>query len=384
MQRLTSEIILSLNVLCVLEAAVTVTAHLNQFLYSFVSLSRQSRHHSLPGKVGWLQAYLQSVILPAPYTQYLTAYSSTLASILAMSDASTSSPSPGESAVVYLPIGAAAIEACGVVGYEAFARFSSSVAQPPYFSSPVIYRDSILAELDKPTTFHLMAVRPHADSGADNFVAGVGQVLGSVIMDCADEAAAIGPISVSSSTQSRGIGRRLMELCLVEAARRHFSSVRLCNIVANITAFSLYHSLGFRAREYTVAVRGHIGASQQKQLSGEMEAEGVSVRPMRQEDIAACNQLHVATNSFSRLATIAHSFHTQLSQRTLLGDTKGSTRDEGNGDGYQQPSECCLVAVDRDGNVIGYCDGYDVDSHLSATTAQSRTQKVYSARSVCS
>ena len=283
-----------------------------------------------------------------------------------MSDATVSSPPPSTSPIVYIPIDSGAIDACATVGYQSFARFSLSVSQPPEFGSVVLYRDAILGELDKPTTFHLMAVNQHADSTAEHYVPGIGQVLGSVLMDCGDEAAAIGPISVCSTTQSRGIGRRLMELCLAEAARRHFSSVRLNNIVSNIAAFSLYHSLGFRAREYTVAVKGRISAQQHKQLREEMEAESVIVRPMKRDDIAACNQLHVATTSFSRLAGITHSFDTQLSQRQLRGDNKGSTKDEGDGDGYQQPSDSCLVAVDRDGKVIGYCDGYDVDSHLSA------------------
>ena len=280
-----------------------------------------------------------------------------------MSNKSTSSSAVDDvSTIAYLPIEPAAIEACATVGYHSFARFSLSVSQPPEFSAVAVYRDAILAELDKPTTFHLMAVLVHADSTADGFVSGIGQVLGSVLMDCADEAAAIGPISVGSSTQSRGIGRRLMELCMAEAAQRKFLSVRLNNIVSNIAAFALYHSLGFRAREYTVAVKGVIGAQHRMRLDEEMESEGVSVRPMERDDIAACNQLHVATTSFSRLAGITHSFETQLSQRRLAGDNKGSTGGEGDGDGYQQPADSCLVAV-RDGKVIGYCDGYDVDSH---------------------
>ena len=113
-----------------------------------------------------------------------------------------------------------------------------------------------------------------------------------------------------------------------------------------------------------MAVKGHISTQQHKQLSNDMEAEGVSVRPMKRSDIAVCNQLHIATNSFSRLTGLTHSFDTQLSQRQERGDTKGSSKDEGDGDGYQQPLDSCLVAVDREGNVIGYCDGYDVDSHL--------------------
>ena len=290
-----------------------------------------------------------------------------------MSTTSAPPPSTADSAIVYLPIEPAAIDACASVGYHAFARFSISVSQPPEFVSAAMYRDAILAELDRPNTFHLMAVQPDADSNADHYVEGTGQVLGSVIMDCSDEAAAIGPISVSSSTHGRGIGRQLMVLCLAEAARRHFSSVRLNNIVSNIAAFALYHSLGFRAREYTVAVKGHIKPQQYKQLCEEMAAEGVSVRPMARTDIAACNALHVATTSFSRLSGITLSFEGQLSQRQLNGDTKGSRKDEEGGDGYQQPDDCCLVAVDRDSRIIGYCDGYDVDSHLSANTQHKAT-----------
>ena len=257
-----------------------------------------------------------------------------------MSETCSSPLSMANAPVVYVPIEAAAMDACSTVGYQAFARFSLSISQPADFPSAAIYCLVIQARLSKPDTFHLMAVVQNTESSADNFVTGLGQVVGSVLMECEDEVAAIGPISVDSSTQSRGIGRQLMKLCLAEAARRKFSSVRLINTVSNITAFGLYHSLGFRACEYMVAVKGNISAEQQRQLSKEMESEGVSVRPMEAKDVAACNQLHIATTSFSRLAGITHSFESQLSL----------------------PSVCCFVAVDCNDAIVGYCDGFSVDS----------------------
>ena len=97
------------------------------------------------------------------------------------------------------------------VGYHAFLDFSLSVNQAPEFASVRYYHETLLAELDKEETFHLMAVRDEEGTeGSPTYVQGVGEVLGSVLMDCtAGEVAAIGPISVASTAQKAGVGRKV-------------------------------------------------------------------------------------------------------------------------------------------------------------------------------
>jgi hypothetical protein len=135
-----------------------------------------------------------------------------------MSDSNGSHPSdpsaPAQllppSHIRLLPIDPAAIPALASLGYQSFYDFSISVAQPPEFQSVQAYHDTLLAELDKEETFHLMAVREEGvDKSSPYHVEGVGEVLGSVLMDCSAEVAAIGPISVSSSRQKVGVGRHV-------------------------------------------------------------------------------------------------------------------------------------------------------------------------------
>ena len=144
-----------------------------------------------------------------------------------------------------------------------------------------------------------------------------------------------------------------MTACLAEADRRGIRSVRLCNIVANAPAFALYHSIGFRAVEYMMHCKGLIPPSHSAQVIDDSQRLGISVRPMVEADLPHCERLFMAACSFSRLGSIGYSFRAQKAQR----------RTGQQGDNPDEPLHSCFVAVDRSGAVVGYNDGYDVDSH---------------------
>ena len=264
--------------------------------------------------------------------------------------------------VVYLPIDTAALDVCASICHSSFNSFNRSVALPPEFPSIEGSRGLIVGRISRPTTFHLMAVRRTMDRSIDNWVDGVGEVLGVVMMDTADEVAGLGPLAVSTAVQSRGVGRGLMERCMEHVRQRRIKSLRLIAIVANIASFSLYHSLGFRACDYMVVLQGHIDEQQQQQLTGAMKKEGVSVRAMARDDVAVCDRLHVATNSVSRLRGITFSFESQPSQQRRKQDgSEGQPRGS-----VDAPTTGCYVAVAASGAIVGYCTGWVKNSHLSA------------------
>ena len=149
-----------------------------------------------------------------------------------------------------------------------------------------------------------------------------------------------------------------MSACLAEADRRGFRSVRLCNIASNAAAFALYHSLGFRAVEYMMHCQGLIRTQHQQMLEEERQREGLTIRPMRVEDLPECERLHVATTSFSRLTSLTYAFHAQRGERT-----RGRADVERESTCTDELLHTCFVAVDEAGRIVGYNDGHDVDSH---------------------
>ena len=271
---------------------------------------------------------------------------------------STVAPSSHPAPVEYTPISEAVDDALTAILFTAFNSFTHSVGLPDELASLDMARGFVVHGRTSPATFHLMATRPSNDSGAEHYVHGVGEVLGMVYMDCGDEAWGIGPVAVSPSAQGRGVGRALMLRCLKEAKQKRVQSVRLVGTVANNAAFALYHSLGFRACEYMVDVHGHFPADRYSLLVDEMRADGISVRPMTRDDLVACDQLHVATTSFSRLAGITSSFDAQPSQQA---QSNGQPHETGTA-----PTVSCHVAVDASGALVGYSTGGSFMDHQSA------------------
>jgi len=105
-------------------------------------------------------------------------------------------------------------------------------------------------------------------------------ILGSNFLQFSDEVAGVGPITVRPSTQSRGVGRMLMQAVMEEAARRGISQVRLQQEAINTTSLSLYTKLGFNWQEACALIR----------LSpAESDLEGT--RPVAERDLPAIDEI---------------------------------------------------------------------------------------------
>lgn len=118
-----------------------------------------------------------------------------------------------------------------------------------------------------------------------------GRVVGSNFLDERSQIAGVGPITVDPSVQNGGIGRTLMQAVLTRAGERGFSGVRLVQAAYHARSFALYVSLGFQPRETLACMQGAaIGET----------IPGRSVRPARESDLDACNQVCRAVHGHDR------------------------------------------------------------------------------------
>jgi predicted N-acetyltransferase YhbS len=123
-----------------------------------------------------------------------------------------------------------------------------------------------------------------------------GRVIGSNFLDERSQIAGVGPITVDPHAQDRGVGRRLMGAVLERAAERQFPGVRLVQAAYHARSFSLYVSLGFQVRESLACMQGPaIGHA----------IPGRSVRPAREPDLDACNQVCHLVHGHTRAGDLA-------------------------------------------------------------------------------
>ena len=109
-----------------------------------------------------------------------------------------------------------------------------------------------------------------------------GKVVGSNFIDERSTIAGIGPISVDPPVMNSTIGRQLMQAVMDRATKRQARGVRLVQIAWHYRSLALYTKLGFDVRETLSAMQGSPLA---------LTIPGYDVRPGREEDLAAANQL---------------------------------------------------------------------------------------------
>jgi N-acetylglutamate synthase-like GNAT family acetyltransferase len=158
---------------------------------------------------------------------------------------------------------------CGRVCFEAFKRVGDRHGFPHDFPSPEVASGLMSFLLAHPGFYGVVA---EAD----------GRIAGSNFMDERSRIAGIGPISVDPDTQSRGIGRQLMEDVLERARKQGFLGVRLAQSGYNNQTLCLYTKLGFRTREPLSLMSGP---------PPKFKLAGYDVRRASEADIAACNRL---------------------------------------------------------------------------------------------
>lgn len=137
------------------------------------------------------------------------------------------------------------------------------------------------------------------------------RVVGSNFLDERDPIRGVGPISVDPATQTRGIGRQLMQAVVDRGADA--VSVRLLQDAFNTHSMGLYTDLGFITREPIALLTGRVEPP---------AGTGLEVRPMTAEDIEACAELSVTVHGFPRTNELRDAL-----SHPALAPTVGTRRD---------------------------------------------------------
>ena len=169
------------------------------------------------------------------------------------------------------------VETCGRICYEAFKTIAGRHNFPPDFPSPEAAIQLSQALFANPQVFSIVA---ESD----------GQVVGSNHLWEYDAIRAVGPITINPGFQSKGTGRKLME-AVIERGQAS-AGIRLVQDSFNATSLALYASLGFDVKEPLVMMEGAI--------KGELPS-GIEVRPIQEEDFAACAELSRTAHGFERV-----------------------------------------------------------------------------------
>jgi predicted N-acetyltransferase YhbS len=168
------------------------------------------------------------------------------------------------------------VETCGRICYEAFKNIAERHNFPPDFPTPEAGVQLAHSLYASPQVFGVVAESE-------------GRIVGSNYLWEYDEIRAVGPITIDPGAQARGTGRQLMQ-AVIERGQGG-AGVRLVQDSFNTASLSLYASLGFDVKEPLALMEGII--------SGEVPS-GVEVRPIREEDYAACAELCRRAHGFDR------------------------------------------------------------------------------------
>lgn len=113
----------------------------------------------------------------------------------------------------------------------------------------------------------------------------------------ADGVGVIGPVAVSSTVQSRGVGRQLMNATIDAGLRMGVKAFALTQECHNSVTLALYLSMGFKANYHAVYFIG---------FSKDTKSYCMKVRPMRMDDLDACDSLHKEALGVSRRSEVYH------------------------------------------------------------------------------
>lgn len=159
--------------------------------------------------------------------------------------------------------------ACGSICYEAFKTTAEQHYFPPDFPAPEIAIGLCSHLLSRSDLYSVVA---EAD----------GRVVGSNFLWENGVIAGVGPITIDPAAQNVAVGKRLMEDVMRRAEERAFAGIRLVQAAYHNRSLSLYTKLGFDAREPLSTIQGPALGS---------EIPGHPVRPAKEEDLPACNEL---------------------------------------------------------------------------------------------
>jgi predicted N-acetyltransferase YhbS len=194
-------------------------------------------------------------------------------------------PDPGP--VRLRPASPTDAEACGRVLHAAQSDLAARHGLVPELASSAEAAAHVAALLSDPAMFGVVA-----ESG--------GQVVGASFLQERDEVRGIGPAAVAPGLQGTGIGRRLLRAVLDRAEGA--GSTRVVQDAASLAATALHADLGFEVKAPLLLLAGH--------PQGATDLD-VRVRPMQEEDVAACDRLHAAAHGVSRAQEIRQALSVQ-------------------------------------------------------------------------
>lgn len=159
--------------------------------------------------------------------------------------------------------------ACGVIDFEAFKSISSQHNFPWDFPSTEVATALTTALLSNPGFYAVVAELD-------------GKIVGSNFLDERNPISGVGPISVDPAVQNQTIGRQLMLAVMERSTQRSFAGIRLVQSAYHNRSLCLYTKLGFDTREPLSKMFG---------TPPKLKFAGYDVRPAREADLAACNEV---------------------------------------------------------------------------------------------
>lgn len=158
---------------------------------------------------------------------------------------------------------------CGRIQYEAFKSIAEQHNFPLDFPSVEIATELVTMLLSHSRFYSVVAELD-------------GRTAGCNFLDERSAIAGVGPVSVDPPVMNGTIGRQLMQAVMDRAAGRRFPGVRLLQIAWHYRSLALYAKLGFEIRETISGLQGP---------PLHLRIPGYEVRPAREGDVPACNQL---------------------------------------------------------------------------------------------
>jgi predicted N-acetyltransferase YhbS len=167
---------------------------------------------------------------------------------------------------------------CGRIIYEAFKSINDEHNFPQFFPDVKATTGLAMARLSHPKSCGVVG-ELH------------GKVVGSNFLDERAVIGGLGPVTVDPCVMNSTIGHQLMNAVMERAKEAKLAGVRLVQIAWHYRSFALYSKHGFDMREMFSAVQGRAVSA---------TIPGYSVRQGREEDLAACNELHFRLHGFER------------------------------------------------------------------------------------
>jgi GNAT superfamily N-acetyltransferase len=176
---------------------------------------------------------------------------------------------------------------CGQICYDAFSKLSTKHGFPCDFPGPQA-SIGLLSMLFSSPGFYCVVAESE------------GRIVGSNCLDERSVIAGIGPITVDPGIQNLGVGRKLMQVVMDRARKRHPAGMRLVQAAYHNRSLSLYTTLGFDVREPLSCVQGR---------PLDRNVPGCVVRPAQPRDVEACNALSRRVHGFDRGTELADGIH---------------------------------------------------------------------------